>query len=106
LGDEIALQAPGTRGKRASHVKGFMANTERAAGGLPLRRMPNWVRPIVSWLMPRIGPAGQEFARTRVEMKAVETILHLRNKAPAKMANMVPDHIWKLVEPYGLKRGE
>lgn len=106
LGDEIALQAPGTRGKRASHVKGFMANTERAAGGLPLRRMPNWVRPIVSWLMPRIGPAGQEFARTRVEMKAVETILHLRNKAPAKMANIVPDHIWKLVEPYGLKRGE
>ncbi|MEM1040232.1 MAG: Coenzyme F420 hydrogenase/dehydrogenase, beta subunit C-terminal domain [Pseudomonadota bacterium] len=106
LRGDIALKAPGTRGKRASHVKGFMANTERAAGGLPLRRMPNWVRPIVSWLMPKIGPAGQEFARTRVEMKAVETILHLRNKAPAKMANMVPDHIWRLVAPYGLKRRE
>ena len=28
--------------------------------------------------MPRIGPRGLEFARARVEMKAVETVLHLR----------------------------
>ena len=104
LKDDVVLEEPGTRGKRASHVNGFMANVERAAGGLPVRRMPDWVRPIVSWLMPKIGPAGQEFARTRVEMKAVETILHLRQKMPAKMANMVPDHIWKLVKPYGLNR--
>ena len=50
------------------------------------------------------GPAGQEFARTRVEMKAIETVLHLRAKMPAQMKNMVPDHIWKLVAPYGLTR--
>jgi coenzyme F420 hydrogenase subunit beta len=102
LGDEVRLSEPGSAGKRASAVKGFLANTERAAGGLPLRRMPNWLRPIVGWLMPRIGPRGLEFARARVEMKAVETILHLRRAAPRKMRNMIPAHVWNLVRPYGL----
>ena len=75
---------------------------ERAAGGLPLRRMPNWLRPIVGWLMPRIGPRGLEFARTRVEMKAIETVIHLRREEPRNVKNMVPPHVWALVEPYGL----
>ena len=102
LGDRIELTAPGTAGKRAGAVKGFIANTARAAGGLPLRRMPDWVRPIVSWLQPRIGPRGLEFARTRVEMKAAETILHLRRAEPAKMKNMIPAHVWQVAAPYGL----
>ncbi|WP_299777993.1 Coenzyme F420 hydrogenase/dehydrogenase, beta subunit C-terminal domain [uncultured Roseobacter sp.] len=102
LGDQVRLSAPSSAGKRASAVKGFVANTERAAGGLPLRRMPNWLRPIVSWLQPRIGPRGLEFARARVEMKAAETILHLRREAPAKMKNMVPEHVWDIAAPYGL----
>jgi len=108
LGDEVRLSGPGDKGKRAGAVKGFLANTERAAGGLPLRRMPKWVRPIVSWLMPRIGPRGLEFGRARVEMKAVETILHLRRDRPAMMKNMIPDHVWRLVRPYGIlpKDGE
>ena len=62
------MQAPGSAGKRAGAVRGFLKNVELAAGGLPLRRMPNWLRPIVSWLMPRIGPRGLEFARARVEL--------------------------------------
>jgi coenzyme F420 hydrogenase subunit beta len=103
LGDEVRLSEPGTAGKRAGAVKGFMANVERAAGGLPLRGMPDWVRPIVGWLMPRIGPRGLEFARTRVEMKAIETILHLRRQEPRRMKSMIPDHVWAMVEPYGLK---
>lgn len=102
LGDRVVLSTPGSAGKRASAVKGFIANTARAAGGLPLRRMPNWLRPIVSWLQPRIGPKGLEFARARVEMKAAETILHLRREEPSKMKNMVPDHVWDVAEPYGL----
>lgn len=102
LGDEVTLAEPGSAGKREGPVKGFLANTERAAGGLPLRRMPAWLRPIVGWLMPRVGPRGLEFARARLEMKAVETVLHLRREQPAKMKNMVPPHVWKLVEPYGL----
>jgi coenzyme F420 hydrogenase subunit beta len=102
LGDEIRTEAPGSKGKRAGAVKGFLANVERAAGGLPLRRMPDWVRPIVGWLMPRIGPRGLEFARTRVEMKACETVVHLRREEPASVKNMVPAHVWALVEPYGL----
>jgi coenzyme F420 hydrogenase subunit beta len=102
LGDEVKIAAPGSAGKRQSAVKGFMANVARAAGGLPLRRMPGWVRPIVGWLMPRIGPRGLEFARTRVEMKAAETIIHLRREEPRRMKSMVPDHVWALVEPYGL----
>jgi len=106
LGDEVRLSAPGNAGKRKGAVTGFMANVERAAGGLPLRKMPDWLRPIVGWLMPKIGPRGLEFARARVEMKAIETILHLRRHMPRKMKNMVPPHVWILVEPYGLKPEE
>jgi len=102
LGDEVRLRVPTSAGKRAGAVKGFLANLERAAGGLPTRGMPNWIRPLVGWLMPKVGPRGLEFARTRVEMKAVETVLHLRREAPRRLRHMVPDHVWRLVRPYGL----
>lgn len=102
LGGEVILGPVGSAGKRAGAVKGFIANTALAAGGLPLRRMPNWVRPIVSWLQPRFGPRGLEFARARLEMKAAETILHLRRAMPAKMKNMVPQHVWDIAKPYDL----
>ena len=103
LGDSVRLQNPGSKGKRAGPVKGFMKNTELAAGGLPLRSMPNWLRPIVGWLMPKVGPRGLEFARARVEMKAIETVLHLRREEPQRMKNMLPAHTWDLVKPYGLR---
>ncbi|MBB5514532.1 coenzyme F420 hydrogenase subunit beta [Rubricella aquisinus] len=90
------------KGKRDGAVKGFLANTEAAAGGLPLRRMPDWVRPIVAFLQPRIGPRGLEFARARVEMKAIETILHLRRAHPSRIKNMVPPHVWAVAARYGL----
>lgn len=102
LGDEVVTRAPGSAGKRQGPVKGFLANVERAAGGLPLRRMPQWLRPIVGWLMPRVGPKGLEFARARVEMKAVETLVHLRREKPRRLKSMVPTHVWKLVEAYGI----
>jgi coenzyme F420 hydrogenase subunit beta len=102
LGEEVALEPPASGGRRAAPVKGFLANTERAAGGLPLRRMPQWLRPLVGWLMPRVGPRGLEFARSRLEMKAIETVIHLRREAPRKVKNMVPPHVWELVRPYGL----
>lgn len=102
LGEGL-LTAPLTdKGKREAAVKGFLANTERAAGGLPLRSMPDWARPIVAFLQPRIGPRGLEFARARVEMKAIETVLHLRRAFPARVKNMVPDHVWRLVARYGI----
>lgn len=103
LGDEVETSAPGSAGKRAGAVKGFLANTERAAGGLPLRRMPDWLRPIVGWLMPRVGPRGLEFARARVEMKAVESVIHLEREQPRRARHMIPAHVWALVRPYGLK---
>ena len=56
----------------------------------------------MGWLMPRIGPKGLEFARARVEMKAIETILHLRRLEPARMKYMIPDHVWRLAARYGL----
>jgi coenzyme F420 hydrogenase subunit beta len=105
LGDELKTSALGDAGKRAAAVKGFLVNTARAAGGLPLRRMPNFMRGIVGWLMPKVGPRGLEFARARVEMKAVETILHLRRSAPKRMKWMIPAHVWRLAEPYGLEPG-
>ena len=103
LSEEVRLAEPGDKGKRTASVAGFIANTERAAGGLPVRGMPDWVRPLVAWLMPKIGPRGLEFARARVEMKASETVLHLRRQEKPRMKSMIPDHVWRLVEPYGLK---
>jgi len=102
LGEELRAQSPGSAGKRQAHVRAFLENTERAAGGLPLRRMPNVLRHVVGWLMPKIGPRGLEFARTRVEMKAVETIVHLRRHEPRRLKSMVPEHVWALVEAYGI----
>ena len=102
LGDEVELEAPGSKGRRRAAVAGFLKNVERAAGGLPLRAMPDWVRPLVAWLQPRTGPRGLEFARTRLEMKAVETVLHLRAQRPKRMKWMIPAHVWALVAPYGL----
>ncbi len=82
LGDDVRLSSPKSSGKRAGPVKGFIENTRRAAGGLPLRAMPDFLRPLMGWLMPKIGPKGLEFARARVEMKAAETVLHLAAPNP------------------------
>jgi len=102
LDDEVTLSTPGSKGRRHGAVKGFAENTHLAAGGLPLRQMPNWLRGIMAWVMPRFGPRGLEFARARVEMKAVETIIHLQREEPVKIKNMVPAHVWNLAKPYGL----
>jgi coenzyme F420 hydrogenase subunit beta len=102
LGDELEVSALTSRGRREKSVQGFLDNVERAAGGLPLRRMPDWLRPLMGWLMPKIGPRGIEFARSRVEMKAIESVVHLRREEPRRMRHMLPDHVWKLVERYGL----
>jgi coenzyme F420 hydrogenase subunit beta len=99
---QLVTAPPISLGKREGPVRGFMANTERAAGGLPLRRMPAWLKPLVNWLMPKVGPRGLEFARARVEMKAIEAILHLRREAPARIKNMLPQHVWDLAARYGL----
>jgi coenzyme F420 hydrogenase subunit beta len=103
LEGEIRLDEPGSAGRRRGPVTGFLRNTERAAGGLPLRGTPGWLRPLVAWLMPRIGPRGLEFARARLEMKAVETVLHLRRERPRRMRHMIPAHVWALVKPYGVQ---
>jgi coenzyme F420 hydrogenase subunit beta len=102
LANEVITSALRSRGKRKTAVAGFITNVARAAGGLPLRAMPNWLRPIMGFLMPRVGPRGLEFARARVEMKAAETVLHLRREKPARMKHMIPSHVWSLVSPYGL----
>jgi coenzyme F420 hydrogenase subunit beta len=100
LGDELRVKAPSSAGKRAGAVKGFLTNLERAAGGLPTRSMPNWLRPVVGWLMPKVGPKGLEFARARVEMKALEAVVHLRREAPRRLKHMVPPHLWRLTAAY------
>lgn len=51
---------------------------------------------------PPDRPRGLGFARARVEMKALEAVLHLRRSFPAQMKNMIPAHVWRIVAPYGL----
>jgi coenzyme F420 hydrogenase subunit beta len=36
-------------------------------------------------------------------MKAAETIIHLRREEPQRMKTMIPIHVWKLMEPYGME---
>lgn len=98
----LALRPLTDRGRRTGAVRGFIANTERAAGGLAVRRLPRALRGLVSFLQPRTGPRGIEFARARLEMKAAETVLHLRRAHPARLKNMVPGHVWRLVARYGI----
>lgn len=44
-----------------------------------------------------------ESNRTRLEMKEAETAVHLRCEEPARMKRMIPDHIWALPFPDGLR---
>ena len=101
LGDEVRTAAPGSAGKRQGPVKASWPTPSAPPAACRCARMPNWLRPLVGWLMPRIGPRGLEFARARVEMKAVETVLHLRREQPRRM-NTCPGPRVALVAPYGL----
>lgn len=105
LGDEVRTRPVTSAGKRASSVQGFITNTERAAGGMPVRGMPDWLRPLMGWLMPRVGPRGLEIARARLDMKSAECVIHLRREQPRRMSAMIPDHVWRMVAPYGLTPG-
>ena len=49
------IKAPSTSGKRHAAVRVYRKYT-RATGGLPLRRMPQWLRPIVGKIMPLTDP--------------------------------------------------
>jgi len=102
LGDTVVLSVPTSSGNRTGAVRGFIQNTERAAGGLPLRRMPNWLRPVVGRLMTWFGPKGMEFARARIEMKAAETMIHLVREMPGKVKSMVPEHVKRITASLSL----
>lgn len=102
LGSELHLETPGARGDRRGPVRAFLTALRRSDSGLPLRRAPRWARPLIAWAMTRFGPRGLEFARTRVEMKAVEAIVTLRRERARRIPGMIPDHVWRLAEPYGL----
>ncbi|MCU0621921.1 MAG: hypothetical protein MUC69_10510, partial [Gemmatimonadales bacterium] len=89
----------------AGAVRAFLGALERTADGLPARRAPAWLRPVIGRLMTAFGPRGLEFARTRVEMKALEGIVTLRRHRPHRMPRMVPDHAWRLAGAYGVTPG-
>lgn len=99
---ELAQEPLRSSGRRAGPVRTFLGALARSAGGLPLRRAPRAVRPLIGWMMTAFGPRGLEFARTRVEMKAGEGIINLRLHRPRRVRGMVPDHAWQLSRPYGL----
>ena len=103
LTDRLVTTPLEDRGDRRGPVQGFVKQLERSNGGLPLRRTPRALRPLVNWMMARFGPKGLEFARTRVEMKLTEGILNLRHERPSRLRRMVPDFAWQLAAPYGLR---
>lgn len=103
LAGELDTAPLGSRGSRRAVVRAFAQATERAAGGLPLRRSPRAVRPVIGWAMRWFGPRGLEFARARVEMKQVEAILTLRRHRPRRMLRMVPPFAWDTAATYGIR---
>ncbi len=104
LAAELVERPLGGAGRRAAAVRAFLGNLRRATNGMPARRAPRWLRPLIAWLMPRVGPRGLEFARTRVEMKQLEGILALRAERPRRLRRMVPDFAWRTAARYGLTR--
>lgn len=102
LGDELERMPLRSRGRRAGPVRAHLANVRRAEGGLPTRRAPDWARPWIDRAMRWFGPKGVEFARTRVEMKYVEGITLLRERAPRRIRRMVPAFAWRIADDYGL----
>ncbi len=102
LQDELEVRPLEEHGRRFGAVAGFVRVLEAAGAGLPIRRAPKWIRPIIGWMQARFGPKGLEFARTRVEMKAAEGILTILRERPRRLKRAVPDFIWQLVRPYGI----
>lgn len=102
LGDSLVTKPLESKGDRRGPVRAFVGQLERSQGGLPVRRTPQALRPLVNWMMSHFGPKGLEFARTRIEMKHTEGILNLRNERPRRLRRMVPDFAWTLAAPYGL----
>lgn len=102
LEEELVSADLESAGHRRAAVRGFLGNLQRSANGLPLRRAPQWARPLIAWAMPRFGPRGLEFARSRVEMKQLEGIVALRRHRPRRLLRMVPDFAWATAARYGL----
>jgi coenzyme F420 hydrogenase subunit beta len=102
LASELVTAPLQSAGGRAGAIKAFLGNLERAVNGLPVRRAPKWLRPVIAWAMPKFGPKGLEFARTRVEMKHLEGIVTLRRHRPRRLTRMVPDFAWRTAVRYGL----
>lgn len=99
---EIERSPLNSSGSRRKPVEGFLANVERVAGGLPARRMPDWLRPFAGRMQRWFGPRGLEFARARLEMRALESVVTLRRDRPRLVRWLVPENIWALSKPYGI----
>jgi coenzyme F420 hydrogenase subunit beta len=104
LGDDVELMAVGSSGNREKPIRAFVGILEKQAGGMPVRRPPKWVKPIIGWAQAKFGPKGLEFARTRIEMKVAEGIINLRAERPRLVKRLVPDFAWTLGARYGLTR--
>ncbi len=102
LGEELVQGPVGSAGQRGGAVRTFLGGLLRIADGLPARRAPRWLKPVIGWAMTRFGPKGLEFARARVEMKHLEGIVTLRRHRPHRLKRMVPDFAWRTAARYGL----
>ena len=103
LGDELERGAITSHGARRGAVRAFLGGLQRIADGLPVRRAPRWLKPVLAWAMPRFGPRGLEFARARVEMKHLEGIVTLRRHRPRRTSRMIPPFAWATAARYGLE---
>lgn len=102
LHHELEITQLESHGARRKAVSLFVRVLAESTSGLPLRRAPNWLRPLIGWMQTNFGPKGLEFARTRVEMKAAEGVLTMQRERPNRMKRSIPEFAWRQVAPYGL----
>jgi coenzyme F420 hydrogenase subunit beta len=100
--DELVRTPLSSSGRRAGPVAGFQSNLDRRASGLPVRRAPRMLRPLIHRMQRSFGPRGLEFARARIEMRILEGIDALRRERPRRVRNLVPRFAWAIAAPYGL----
>ena len=81
-------------------MQGFLENTGGRRGAYRSGECQLSSAPHGLGSAPRVGPRGLEFARARLEMKAIEAS-HLR-EPPRALRHMLLSHLFWAGKPYGL----
>jgi coenzyme F420 hydrogenase subunit beta len=64
--------------------------------------MPLLLGHLLSYWKSKNGPQGIEFARFSIDIHALRNYFFVKHYTPERLENLVPEHIYKLVESYNI----